>query len=749
MSQVLLDGGVDLGAAQLLPESVCRAMGIVAYGFDGETLLIASAKGDDQMTARLARGLADRPVRLVPTDAAEVTRTIDTVFPGSRRATSSPAGGSPTRTSTASAAGTPSAPANGITAATANGATAAPANGTPAPTPLRDPSVPPRVGERLIDLSLVSQDQVDAALAEQARSGGKVGDILVHSGALTESNLVAVLSEHLDVQHVDLAGHRVDEEIASRIPEPLARELGVVPVALSGGALWVATPTTLSPDARYLLEQAAETDVRELLATRSSIAELNQAIYGERHVEISRTGLLESRPEESAHVVATKGQLTFFAVAAVTTLVCLVIWTTSTLIALTAMASLFYLAVSVYRFRLVLLAIAHKPEFVVSDEQLDELDELTLPVYTLLLPLYKEANIVGRLTAGIDALDYPKTKLDVKLLCEEDDLETIDAIRALGLPPHYELVIVPDSLPKTKPKACNYGLLSARGEYCVIYDGEDRPDPQQLKKAVIAFRTLPENVACIQAKLNYFNRDQNVLTKWFAIEYAMHFELVLPGLDRDGVPIPLGGTSNHFRTDLLRELGAWDPYNVTEDADLGVRLHKSGHRCAVMDSTTLEEANSDVGNWIRQRSRWCKGYYQTWLVHMRNPVKLLRQLGLKSFISFNLVVGGAFVFLLNPIFWAMTTLFIITESTAIQTLFPGFVFYAAAAMLFLGNFTFLYMNLAGALQRGFYGLARYALLSPIYWGLISWAAWKGAIQLVTNPFYWEKTIHGLDEGHQE
>jgi cellulose synthase/poly-beta-1,6-N-acetylglucosamine synthase-like glycosyltransferase len=224
----------------------------------------------------------------------------------------------------------------------------------------------------------------------------------------------------------------------------------------------------------------------------------------------------------------------------------------------------------------------------------------------------------------------------------------------------------------------------------------------------------------------------------------MWFELLLPGLDADGAPIPLGGTSNHFLTARLRELGAWDPYNVTEDADLGIRLHKAGYRTAMVDSTTLEEANSDLGNWIRQRSRWIKGYIQTYLVHMRNPFLLMKQAGFKGFMSFQLVVGGTFIFLLNPIFWLLTTVFFITRAEFIQAMFPTFVFYLAALMLFVGNFIFLYLNVAGSVQRGLYGLAKYALISPLYWGLMSLAAWKGFIQLVTNPFYWEKTTHGLD-----
>jgi cellulose synthase/poly-beta-1,6-N-acetylglucosamine synthase-like glycosyltransferase len=226
----------------------------------------------------------------------------------------------------------------------------------------------------------------------------------------------------------------------------------------------------------------------------------------------------------------------------------------------------------------------------------------------------------------------------------------------------------------------------------------------------------------------------------------MWFDIYMPGLDASDSPIPLGGTSNHFVTRELIELGAWDPYNVTEDADLGIRLNKAGFKTAIVDSTTYEEANSELNNWVRQRSRWVKGYIQTWLVHMRHPVRLLRQLGIRRFTSFQLTIGGTFVgFLLNPIYWGLTTLWLLTEAGVIRELFPSFVYYAAAIGLVLGNFVFTYVNAAGSMQRGYFELVKYALFSPVYWGLMSIGAWKGLLQLFTKPFYWEKTIHGLDE----
>ena len=384
--------------------------------------------------------------------------------------------------------------------------------------------------------------------------------------------------------------------------------------------------------------------------------------------------------------------------------------------------------------------------FGIPPETLAAMDERTLPMYTILVPVYREAAVIPYLVAGIESLDYPKTKLDVRLLCEEDDEETIQAIMDLDLPPHFNAIVVPPSQPQTKPKACNFGLLGAKGEYVVIYDAEDRPDPLQLKKAVHMFENVDDSIVCIQAKLNFFNQQTNILTRWFSIEYSQLFDLVLPGLDARRDPIPLGGTSNHIKRDELVEVGGWDPYNVTEDADLGVRLHQAGYRTTMMDSTTYEEANTSIPNWIRQRSRWIKGYLQTWLVYMRNPFRFLSNVGFKGFVSFQLLIGGTFMFLINPIFWFLTTLFALTQLHVIQDFFPGWVYFLAASQLFLGNFVFVYLGLSASVRRGDYSLATYALFLPFYWGLMSVAAWKGFGQLVTNPFYWEKTEHGLDLG---
>jgi cellulose synthase/poly-beta-1,6-N-acetylglucosamine synthase-like glycosyltransferase len=251
-------------------------------------------------------------------------------------------------------------------------------------------------------------------------------------------------------------------------------------------------------------------------------------------------------------------------------------------------------------------------------------------------------------------------------------------------------------------------------------------------------------VACLQAKLGYYNPRQNLLTRWFTLEYDAWFNIFLPGLHRIGAPIPLGGTSNHFRRDALCKCLGWDPYNVTEDADLGLRFARLGLTTSMLESTTGEEANSRVGNWVRQRSRWSKGYMQTLLVHTRRPRALVREVGIKAAAAFLLTVGGAVVTaLLAPLFWALLVLWICFQPEWIQALFPQVIYYPALLSLVGGNFALVFLSLAAAVRRGHDDLSLYALLSPFYWLLMSAATYVALVELVLRPHYWHKTEHGL------
>lgn len=408
--------------------------------------------------------------------------------------------------------------------------------------------------------------------------------------------------------------------------------------------------------------------------------------------------------------------------------------------------SCIYLIDVCFNMFLVLKTFQHAPEISSTSKELRQLKDIDLPVYSILCPLYKEAHILPQFIKGLEKMDWPKDKLDVIILLESDDEESIKAFQLMPSPSYMRSVVVPDAIPKTKPKACNYGLGFVKGEYTVIYDAEDIPDPLQLKKAFLGFKKCGSKVACLQAKLNYYNINQNLLTRFFTIEYSLWFDLILPSLHSLNTIIPLGGTSNHFRTDDLRKLHAWDPFNVTEDADLGLRLFKLGFRTAILDSVTLEEGNSQLKNWIRQRSRWIKGYMQTYLVHSKENISFLRERGIHALI-FHLVIGGKLAFILiNPILWTVTLLYFTLYwlvGPTIDSFYPPFVLYIAITSLIFGNYLYLFCHLMACVKKEQWSLIKYVYFIPIYWIFISTAGFMALYQLIFKPFYWEKTVHGL------
>jgi glycosyltransferase XagB len=412
-------------------------------------------------------------------------------------------------------------------------------------------------------------------------------------------------------------------------------------------------------------------------------------------------------------------------------------------------AMVFYVASLSYRVVLYIRSLSGSEMVRVSDAAALAVADADLPVYTIMVPAYNEPEVIDALVRALDAMAYPKSKLDIKLLLEADDQKTVIAARWAITGKHMEIITVPAADPRTKPKALNYGLQTARGEFVTVYDAEDRPEPLQLRKAALAMRAAPAQLGCLQARLSYFNPNQNLITRWFTLEYATWFSQFLPGLVMSDAPVPLGGTSNHFRRQVIEDIGGWDPFNVTEDADLGMRLHRKGFRTAILDSVTWEEANSDFVNWIKQRSRWYKGYIQTWVVHLRHPVTLYRQLGLRSFLEFNLFVGGTpLLALLNPVFWAMCILWFVSEPIVIRELLPQPIYYLSLVCWLFGNFALTYLNLLMASEMvGKHKFHRAALLTPVYWVMMSIAAVKAAVQYVFQPSHWEKTVHGLSGKH--
>ena len=411
----------------------------------------------------------------------------------------------------------------------------------------------------------------------------------------------------------------------------------------------------------------------------------------------------------------------------------------------TMVFALLYLVSTFDRNLLLLKGIGSSALISVSEADALAVPEEELPTYTVLLPVYLEPEIVQNLLNGVGSLDYPRDKLEVLLLIEEDDTATQMALR--GVPrDDFRVVIVPNSLPKTKPKACNYGMSvpGLRGEMITIYDAEDIPDPLQLRRAAVAFRRAPDDVGCLQARLGYFNERQNLLTRWFSLEYDQWFGAMLPAVEQARCVVPLGGTSSHLPARIWREVGGWDEHNVTEDADLGVRLARHGYRTLILDSITLEEANSDLINWIRQRSRWYKGYLQTLIVHMRQPVRLRHEIGPKATLRLINMTGAIpIINALNVFLWSTMAVWIIGRPQAVTLMFPPITYYTCLTLFLLATPLSVFAGLVVIVALGKPHLWWAALLAPGYWVLQSIAAFKALYQLFFRPHYWEKTVHGL------
>lgn len=604
------------------------------------------------------------------------------------------------------------------------------------------------LGRALVSAGVITDEQLRSALALQQRWNSRLGDVILAQRGVPAQRFYAIVAAHFGLQFIDLVQQPPDpalltpgdlDSYAQRLVLPWRREDGVLVLAVA------------DPDPALFAWARAHygEDVRFVGTAKFDIIWSLQRYADEQLTDNALNLLAAHAPTYSARQVITRGQkFALWALAAVM-LATLVLFPVPALIAVNVLVALGFLATFGLKLLLVWFGSRHRIDIKVTEDEVAALRDDDLPVYTVLVPMYKEPEVLPILANALRKLDYPISKLDVKLVLEADDLDTIEAAKKLGLEAFFEIIRVPPSQPKTKPKACNYALHFARGELLTIYDAEDKPEPDQLKRVVAAFRKAEKDVVCIQARLNYYNADENWLTRMFTLEYTLWFDFYLPALEYLRIPIPLGGTSNHFRLDVLRQVRAWDPYNVTEDADLGVRLIQNGYRVNVVNSTTFEEANVSIPNWIRQRSRWLKGYMQTWLVHMRDPVHLYRSTGFKGFWGFQFFIGGGFFTALGvPVLWALYAAWALTGTSMFERFFPPWLAAVSLVNLLLANAFFIYITLVAAFKRDYFKLAPYALTVPFYWALQSIAASKGLWQLIHNPFYWEKTTHGISK-HSE
>ena len=597
------------------------------------------------------------------------------------------------------------------------------------------------------ELDCLRQVLAPALLNAAAARGREVGvgadQALIRSGVIDEDAYLQTLSFHTGLPIETFAEiSRADCPLPDR-HLPRAAEHGLLPLRRQGRLIWAVAPRGFT--ARRLCRLAAAypsiCDRVRLTTTR----DLNQFLLGQTGDVLGQSAanaLSRKFPALSAAPVAGKARgglraMRRLAQTGVLTVMMMLMPTSAPEIWSSVLAVWFlaFIGLRLAASLTPLRPVARPPR--IPDDH--------LPLYTVIAALYHEAASVASLMQALDALDYPREKLDIIIVIELDDLETRAALARLGPMPHVQVLLAPTEGPRTKPKALNCALPFARGSFTAVFDAEDRPDPGQLRAALDAFRIQSADVACAQASLCIENLSDSWLSRMFAAEYAGQFDVFLPGLASFGVPLPLGGSSNHFRTAVLREVGGWDAYNVTEDADLGFRLARFGYRSTTFASTTFEEAPARFGGWLRQRSRWMKGWMQTWSVHMRRPGRLWRDAGAKGFLTLNILVGGNVLTAL--------TFPILAVNLALDLLarYGGGMGWIGSGPLAPLHLTTIVAGFVSTIVVGLMGLARRGqlrqgwilALTPVYWACLSIAAWRALYQLLTEPYRWEKTEHGL------
>jgi cellulose synthase/poly-beta-1,6-N-acetylglucosamine synthase-like glycosyltransferase len=575
-------------------------------------------------------------------------------------------------------------------------------------------------------------------LAAAARRAGRIGSEpareLIALGSIDEAGFYRALAAELG-----LVFHAGPLTLRPGGGYGAILRAGIAPI--SGHSILTFALAPEGPALRRALEAGPRNRPDIAVTTPSSFAtclrEANSVGLARHLAGLDAAGLAR----DSARTGATRAQRIALGGGTVLSALCGVLAPLEAFFALATLVGPLFLCVIGLR----LAATLEQPDGELAGHHRWRADDSRLPIYTVAVPLFREEAVLRQIVRSLAALDYPAAKLDMKLLIEADDIGLRNALNQIVLPAHFSVVIVPAGEPRTKPRALNLALLEARGSLFTIFDAEDIPDPQQLRLAAARFLRAPGELGCLQARLVIDNAGDGWLPALFALEYAGLFGVLNPGLLRAQLPIMLGGTSNHFRTSVLRAIGGWDAWNVTEDADLGVRLARAGYRMGDLPSNTFEEAPLTVPAWLKQRSRWIKGYMQTLATHSRAPARLLREAGLAATLAFAAQALGTIVAALGYPIFALAAVYALSEGSLMA---PSGTFASLAATLalticILGFFAMTAPPVLGALRRGSPRLLRLLPLLPLYYALISLAAWIALYAYFTRPFVWNKTAHGL------
>ncbi len=598
------------------------------------------------------------------------------------------------------------------------------------------------LGQILLEAGAVDPGNLVKALAMQAREAARLGDILLAHDWVAEADLMQALSLQWGAAAIDPARFRPDPRLIDRLGPDWCLRQGLLPWRQVGGATVVATarpndfarirPELEAQFGTVLMALAAERDLHAaLLDTRQSALNIRaETLVPEREScrmwdgdRLRRLGLWAVLPVLAMLVLAPGLPLAV-----------LLGWTALTLVAATGLK----LAAAIAELR-------HRHRDGAAPPAAGPASIARLPVVSLMIPLFQECDIACRLVTRLGRLDYPKELLDVLLVVEEEDAMTRAALAGARLPRWMRLVVVPKGPLKTKPRALNFALNFCRGSLIGIYDAEDAPEAGQIHHVVRRFHARGPEVACLQGVLDFYNPASNWLARCFTIEYATWFRVLLPGLQRLGLAIPLGGTTLFFRREALEKLGGWDAHNVTEDADLGIRLARHGYRAELLATVTEEEANCRAWPWVRQRSRWLKGYAMTYGVHMRDPVLLWRQLGPWKFAGFQILfLCTLSQFLLAPLMWSFWLLALGLWHPLAAAL-PGPALTGLAVLFLSAEAVNIFAGLIAVNGPRHRFLRLWVPTLALYFPLGALAAYKALYELIAQPFYWDKTAHGLHD----
>jgi cellulose synthase/poly-beta-1,6-N-acetylglucosamine synthase-like glycosyltransferase len=598
------------------------------------------------------------------------------------------------------------------------------------------------LGRQLVDDGHISACDLVHALDLQSKVDARLGEILIAEGLIGTNTLLDALAIQSNAQRVDLKRDIPRLQMAVALPASVCLQYEVVPWLWIGNTLLLATSHPAQFERLRTSMGKTQLSMLPVIADPNHIRDQITRLYG---YQLAQKAITQVPSREScrswgkSNILKSKWTIGL-GTSAIIGILMFPYWAL-TLAALWA-ALILTLSVGIKGAGFIAQILSKTPE--TSPQLAPKTAQFRLPRVSVMVPLLHEQDIAGALIKRLEKLTYPKSLLDIVLVLEATDEVTRATLARTVLPSWITVIEVPDADGlTTKPRALNYALDFCRGSIIGVWDAEDAPEPDQIEKVVTRFNEAPENVVCLQGILDYYNPKENWISRCFTIEYATWWRLILPGIAKLGLVLPLGGTTLFFKREPLEKLGRWDAHNVTEDADLGVRLARHGYVTELIPTVTYEEANCRPWRWVRQRSRWLKGFMITYIVHMKDPIQLIRDLGFMRFMGLQMIFLATFSqFALAPVLWSFwVTLFGISHP--VHTVLGDTATTALIVLFFTSELLNITMAMVAVSGQHHRHLMKWVLTTPLYFTLGALAAYKAIYEMIVTPFYWDKTQHGM------